>query len=119
MNENQMRSWRPRRPSATLKDFIFSGPAEPRPASMQWLWGGLMPTMACVLLTLVTMNRNGDNLGPSPMSGVILSNEYAGLDAADSARSAQNHLAAVTFEWTNHSGFNSSIGFTQFTNLSN
>jgi hypothetical protein len=36
----------------------------------------------------------------------------AGLDE-------QNHVARITFEWTNHGGFNSSMGFTSANNLSN
>ena len=119
MNENQLRSWRPRQPSAGLKESIFNGQAEPAPTSTQWLWGGLMPTMACVLLTLAAINHSGESFGPVPGRGILVSTQGCVVACADNERSVQNHLATVTFESTNHSGIPSSIGFTRFTNLSN
>jgi len=86
---------------------------------IRWLWGGLAPAMACVLLTLMAYNRAGDGFGPKPAMALILSNQNAVAQATDGAQTAQNHLAAVTFDWTNQSVFRSSIRFTPATNLSN
>jgi len=122
MNENQLRSWRPRQPSAGLKAAIFNGlngQTEPAPTSTQWLWGGLVPTMACALLTLAAINHNGESFGPPPGPGIILSTQGCVVAESDNERSVQNHLAAVTFDWTNRSVFKSSIHFTPSTNLSN
>jgi hypothetical protein len=66
---------------------------------------------------LVLANFNSANLGGSKMEvAMISSNPFC---AGNSAQSSQNHLAFVTFDWTNRSGFQSSIGFTPSTNLSN
>ena len=121
MNENQLRSWRPRQSSATLKTRIFALANAPQPAAPHhpWFWGGLVPTMACALLTLMVVHQNSGIFGPSPRRGIIFSPQSGFVNPVDSERSVQNQLAAVTFEWTNRSEFTSSIGFTPITNLSN
>jgi hypothetical protein len=78
-----------------------------------------VPTLACALLTLMAVNYNSEWLSLPPHQGIILSSENRFANPADNNRSVQNHLAAVTFEWTNRSEFTSSIGFTRNTNLSN
>jgi hypothetical protein len=50
---------------------------------------------------------------------MILSNQSYAFSDNENAQTAQNHLASVTFDWTNHSVFNSSMGFTPTTNSSN
>lgn len=117
MTEAQLRSWQPRPPAAGLKPKIFS--AERVTPAATWLWGGLAPTMACVLLTLMILSRSGDSLDSKPMMAMVLSNQNAATYALGGEQTAQNHLAAVTFDSTNRSSFRSIIGFTPTTNFSN
>lgn len=73
-----------------------------------------MPATACMLLTLLVF-RSGGDISYRSSSGLMASNmDFASY--ADGERNAQNHLAAVTFDWTNHSDLNSSISFTPSTN---
>lgn len=75
--------------------------------------------MACVLLTMIIFNHDGGGFGrPMPIP-FVLTNQNSAAYAAGNAATEQNHLAAVTFDWTNRSGFQSSIRFTPTTNLSN
>ena len=115
MTEAQLRSWRPRPPAAGLEIFPK---AEVTPAAT-WLWRGLAPTMACLVLTFMALNHPGDGLGSRPMMGMVLSNLSATSYALDGVQTAQNHLAAVTFDSTNRSSFGSIMGFTPTTNFSN
>ncbi len=118
MNETQLRSWRPRRPSAGLKRRIlnFAGAADVPTA--RWLWSCVAPTMACALLTLMAFNHGG-GLGPKVPMALILSSQNNAAYATVGAQTEQNHLAAVTFGWTNGSVFKSIIRFTPATNLTN
>ncbi len=116
--EAQLRSWRPRHPSAALKGRIFSTVREARTAS-RWVWGALTPTTACLLLTLMMLNSSNPAMPRKPVLSMILSNDYGVFGAAGGSGSAENQLASVTFDWTNHTVFNSSMGFTPTTNLSN
>ena len=118
MNENQLRFWRPRRPSAGLKRRIF-GLAEDDLPNARWLWNCLAPTMACVLLTLMAFSHEGNGLGEKFPVAMLLSNRDSVVYAAGAAETAQNHVAAVTFDSTNRSGIKSIVGFTPTTNFSN
>ena len=111
--------WTPRRPSASLKRKVFAGAeyfsesAERiSPASAKLFWGALAPTMACALLTLLVFNHSGENRSSVSTLAWSTSN-----NVSDGSHSAQNHWERVTFDWTNHSVFKSSIGFTPSTNL--
>jgi hypothetical protein len=75
--------------------------------------------MACALITMAALSHNGEGLAPRPDQIAIFSNTDHTISKIDSERSVQNHLAAVTFDWTNRSVFKSSISFTPSTNLSN
>ena len=119
MNETQLRSWRPRRPSAGLKRRILSFAGEVDVPTARWLWSCVAPTMACALLTLMAFNHDGDALGRKQPMALILSNQDNAAYATGGAQTEQNHLAAVTFDWTNRSVFKSSIRFTPATNFSN
>jgi len=113
--ERQMRSWQPRQPSTALKFRIF-GVAQSAHAA-RWFWGSLAPAMACLWLTLMTINHGGGDLEQtsSPTLG-LGKNDGAGFTPEQNL-TAQNHLGQpITFEWTNRSVFNSTIGFTPSTN---
>jgi hypothetical protein len=112
-----MQAWRPRRPARQLEQDIFGG--EHHVPAAKWLWGGLVPAAACALLTLMTINHNDDLPGRHPLFGLKATGLTAGLAAADEQMSAQNHLAVVTFDSTNHSIFNSNGCFTPKNNFSN
>jgi len=118
MNEKTLLSWQPRQPSAALKRRLLrlADEQEVVPA-IRWLWRCVVPTMACALLALVAVNHDGVK-ETLPM-GQILSSQANAAFASGGASSGQNHLAAVTFDWTNQSVFQSSIRFTPTTNLTN
>jgi hypothetical protein len=75
--------------------------------------------MACALLTLMAISHDGDGLGQKLPMALILSNQNNVAYATGGAQTAENHLAAVTFDSTNRSVLGSSIRFTPVTNLSN
>jgi len=118
MDEKTLRSWQPRPPSAALKRRLLR-PAQDQEMvpDIRWLWRCLAPTMACALLALVALNHDGVK-ETVPMA-LILHNQDNAAFASGGASSGQNHLAAVTFDWTNQSVFQSSIRFTPTTNLTN
>lgn len=120
MNENQLRSWRPRQPSSSLRRRLFqlANDTDIVP-HVRWLWSCLAPTMACSLLALVALNRDAGGFPTRLPMAVILSNQDNAAFASAGAATAQNHLAALTFDSTNGSLFRSSIRFTPATNLTN
>ena len=117
VTEAQLRSWRPRQPAARLKQKTFGSAPARRTAT--WFWGGLAPAMACIFFTLKMFNHDGDGFGSKPVMSVVLSNQNDAAYAMGGNETAQNHLATVTFDSTNHSSFRSIIGFTPTTNFSN
>jgi hypothetical protein len=64
-----------------------------------------------VLLTLSVFNseNTGQLLRREPMAAMILSNQNYAAYASGNFRESQNGLSSVTFDWTNHGGFTSSI----------
>jgi hypothetical protein len=118
-NENQLRSWRPRQPSASLRRRILRFTGQEEEASLRWLWSCVAPTMACALLTLMAFNHDGTGLDAKVPMAVILSNQNNAAFASGGAQNAQNHLALVTFDSTNRSNLGTSIHFTPTTNLTN
>ena len=119
MNENQLRSWRPRRPSAGLKRRILKFTGEDDKPSARWLWSAVAPTMACALLTLMAFRHEDAGLESKMPMALILSNQNNAVYAGGETQTEQNHLAAVTFDSTNRSNLGSSIRFTPSTNLTN
>lgn len=75
--------------------------------------------MACVLLTLMALDHDGSGLKSKMPIGLILSKQDNAAFVSDGAQTRENHLAAVTFGWTNGSVFRPNIGFTPTTNLTN
>ena len=108
--ENRLRSCPPRRPSAKLKRRLFAAPARLLPKAA-WLLGTLAPATACVLLTFSAFNpeNTGNLLRRETMTAMILSNQNYAAYASDNYRGTENRLSSVTFDWTNHSGFPSSM----------
>ena len=117
MNETRLHGWCPRRPSAGLRRRIFN--SMERPATTR-NWHQLAPAMACLMFAMLIFHFNvGGSLRDSkPVMTLVLSNDNQVAGFSDSAQEPENHLATVTFDWTNHTGFKSSMGFTPTTNSS-
>ncbi|HUA64771.1 MAG TPA: hypothetical protein VME24_02915 [Alphaproteobacteria bacterium] len=94
--ETQLRSWRPRRPSAALKRRLFGISLAPRAA---WFLGPLAPAAACALL--IFGSRSGFPNGPG-MPIVLASN--LNVTAFDGFANKENCWSSVTFDSTNRSG---------------
>lgn len=75
--------------------------------------------MACALLTLMLLNSGSGLIRQKPVMTMDFSNLSYAFGNDNGGPGGQNRLASVTFDWTNHSGFNSSMRFTPTTNLSN
>ena len=122
--ENQLRAWRPRRPSAGLRHRIFAAQAPgsfaqpassialapPPPFRLSWL---VPATATMLLLCVLSSQRNGATLAGSANSGplvaMILSNQSAAASLPATFQRSQNGVPSDTFEWTNTSGSTSSI----------
>ena len=115
--EAQLRSWQPRQPASRLKQKISS--AGGQPLSLTWLWGALAPAFACVIVTMSVVSHEGDAVGTKAGMAAFCSNTTCSVSVAGTSQSAQNHLSAVTFDSTNHSGIQTIIAFTPATNFSN
>jgi hypothetical protein len=76
-----------------------------------WLFGTLAPAIACLLLTLSMFNPGNPSHSTrhEPLVAMILSNQNYAAYASDNFRQSENNLAAVTFDWTNHSISTSNI----------
>ena len=125
MNENQLRGWRPRQPSAGLKTRIFRERAVTLPAT-RWNWHQCAPAMACVLFAMMVFHFNGGGGSWRECQPALYADFTSGSNTvtfSDHAQEVENHVSGVTFDWTNHSVFKSSMrshfGPGPSTNLSN
>jgi hypothetical protein len=77
--------------------------------------------MVCVFFAVMMFHINGDGIlhERKPVLAMICSNENRATGFSDFAQETENHVSSVTFDWTNHTRFQSSIGFTPTTNSSN
>jgi hypothetical protein len=110
--ETRLRSWRPRRPSATLKWRLLLARAASVPRLMR-VAGWLTPATACALLTLLILNSESATPTAgrrSPFSMAMISNQSYAVYAT-SRQSQQNNLSVFTFDWTNGSGSGSTLRF--------
>jgi hypothetical protein len=109
--ENHLRSWAPRRPSATLKRRIFNAPP-PLPRLVVWSLRCLAPATACLLLAMAVLSPDSTGTagtsGPRPLAALILSNQIAYWPGPD--QRPRNAVSPFTLEWTNRSGSTSSTG---------
>jgi len=115
--ETKLRSWRPRRPSATLKFklAVASGNLLPRAARFaSWL----VPATACVLLAVINLNsQNGfSGISHSPMAGIVLSNQNYVTFCGGLNEQGENSPSAHIFKWTNANVSMSNMRFTSFGN---
>jgi len=133
MNENQLRGWRPRQPSAGLKARIFSRQGASLSASggaatlsgTRWNWHQFAPAMACMFFAMMVFHFNGGGSwrDSRPALYADFTSGSNTVTFSDHGQEVENHLAGVTFDWTNGSVFKSSMrsrtGFGPSTNLSN
>jgi hypothetical protein len=83
------------------------------------LWGSLTPAVACALVALTGMHRDSESLlAARPGTNQSPGEQTMVMSHPSAGQSAQNHLAGVTFEWTNRSLFQSSMAFALSNNLS-
>ena len=108
--ENRLRSCPPRRPSAKLKRRLFAAPAGLMPKAV-WLLSSLAPATACLLLTFSAFNPESSRnfFSREPLTAMILSNQNYAAYASDNFKGTENRLFSLTFDWTNHSDFTSSM----------
>ena len=104
--ETQLRSWRPRRPSARLKRRLFGFSLSPGAA---WIAGSLAPAVACALLTLGIWGSRSAMPSGTPLPGLMASNWNQAAFALDGFADKQNHWVLVTFDSTNRSGLGSTV----------
>jgi hypothetical protein len=78
----------------------------------RWSWNCAAPAMVCTCLAmmLVHFNGTGEMHGSKTVINLLASNENNAVRFNDGAAEAQNHVDSVTFDWTNHTVFQSSIG---------
>lgn len=118
--ENHLRSWRPRRPSATLEWRLMLAHAARVPRMLR-VAGWLTPATVCALLALLALDVGNTSVpggprGPSAMA--MLSNENY-VVSATSRQSQQNNLSVFTSDWTNLNGSGSTLRFTPFREQTN
>jgi hypothetical protein len=108
--EARLKSWAPRRPSATLETALFGRPAR-RESRQHFAFGWLAPAAACLFLTVSMLHHpEGDILqgadGPNVIASQVASNQsYAPYLPAG----YQNTIHTPnTFDWTNRGSSSSS-----------
>jgi hypothetical protein len=117
--EQQLRSWKPRSPSAKLKERLFPS-TEPliveAPGAFSGRWGWVAPVMGCFLALMavsgsrsnqivwISSHRNTDWL-----SAVTSNQSYAAYIAVG-FHSEQNSLQQDPIEWTNRPRSSSQVG---------
>lgn len=109
----------PRRPSAKLKERLFSIPPEPNElgaASLSVRWRWLAPALGCLLLLSVTFNPRNSQVAYLAATGTNTLLEVLGGDTKAAAyliagfHSDRNGPTSETFPWTNGQRFLSSMG---------
>jgi hypothetical protein len=114
--ETNLRSWRPRRPSAMLKWRlgIASGKFLPSVARFASL---LVPAAACVLLAILSLNSENSfsgGISRQPMMAMISSNQNCATYWAKMNAQGENCPPSQIFKWTNDSASPFSMRFEPF-----
>jgi hypothetical protein len=109
MDENQLRGWHLRQPSAKLKARIFR---EAEVITPGWNWQPVAPALACLMFAVMIFHFNGGMAGREnqPMLCVSSGGESNVFGVRGFAAAPVNHVDCVTFDWTNKGSFQSSIG---------
>jgi hypothetical protein len=108
--EHQLRSWKPRSPSAKLKARLFPEAEQtvmesPSPLGGRWAW--LAPVMVCFLAMMVISAAHSNQLGYVPtrpatdwLTAVASNQSYAAY-IVSGFHSEQNSPRKDPIEWTN------------------
>jgi hypothetical protein len=110
--ENQLRSWQPRRPAAKIKRRLFPSASSREASGLSLRW--LAPAAACLMLALTIASQQQPGLSATTarheaMMGMLSSNvNYTNILRENDAP-GRNRISPASFEWTNLSGFTSSI----------
>jgi len=99
---------------------LFGKPTSAATASRGtiWLWSSLVPATACAILTLMAGLPGALPAHQASLIPSALSNFTSAAYVSGASTIPQNHLAAVTFDWTNQGNTYSSIRFASSTNFS-
>jgi hypothetical protein len=80
---------------------------------LAWAFGTLAPVAACVLLALSDFNSGsvipGNSTRRETLDALISSNQSCADSLTGGFRGQENKLSSVTFDWTNHGNFTSSM----------
>ena len=107
--ENQLRSWKPRRPSPNVKARLFpqSAPAEPE-ISWPAVWAWLAPATALVLLAGLVLTKDAralDGWSRGTPTGLVAAAVFDSPTlvtyVSPKRHSSLNAWTGATFEWTN------------------
>jgi hypothetical protein len=109
--ENQLRSWRPRRPAPRIKRRLF--PLADR-SELREVWlRCLAPAVACVFLAVTIIHQepglSASSVESRQVAGVVSSNLTYTAVFPKQHTTDQNELSHASFEWTNLSDSSSSI----------
>ena len=111
--EAQLRSWAPRRPSASVERRLFARrpTAAELPPAFRLSW--LAPAFAALLLVGLFFNARSSTVigssNPVPMVAMILSNQSAAAYLSGSLPRAENRLPADAYQWPVRGGATSVI----------
>jgi hypothetical protein len=109
--ENQLHSWKPRRPSAKIKRRLYPSHSAREAAALSLRW--LAPAAACLILALTVASRDpglsASSARREAMMGLISSNLNFTNILPKSDSPGRNGVLPASFEWTNLSGITSSI----------
>lgn len=111
--EAELKSWKPRRPSASISRRLFPARSGRQEFARTLSW--LATAAACLTFTVVVASRT-DRAGASPEGSLVAMNwsnqAPPSYQMADTFQS-ENRVIRATFAWTNPSHSNSSVGFMQ------
>lgn len=110
--ENQLRSWKPRRPSPRLKRQLFGATVRREAINLSLRW--MAPAAACLLLAMgIARQESGFSMrssGTGPLLGLV-SNQVSYTNVLPHNRSSgDNNVLPAKFEWTNGGTFTSNVG---------
>ena len=104
--ENSLRSWTPRRPSASIKHRLFPNAAvveSELPDALAWRW--LLPAMALFVGALLILAKSphsgfGETSGGLRPTFALSNLDFSTFYAAAS-QNEHNKVSGATFDWTN------------------
>jgi hypothetical protein len=112
MLENQLRSWKPRRPSPRLKRELFGATVRREVVTLSLRW--MAPAGACLLLAMGIIRQDPSlairSSGTGPLLGLVSNNISYTNVLPHNRSSGDNNVLPAKFEWTNGGTFTSNVG---------